>query len=101
MLADDRVFGAGFDVRISSGRLFFEGRYSRNFRMFAGLLAFLSGIFNFGIFPAVSARFFIYFCGLPKSVDVFGLQISTFAVIMFVLLFAYAVWDSMRAKATD
>ncbi len=65
---------------------FFEIRYSRNFRVFAGLLAFLSGIINFGIFPAVSARFFIYFCGLPRSVDVLGLQVSTFALIMIVIL---------------
>jgi len=65
---------------------FFEVRYSRRFRIFAGLLAFLSGIINFGIFPAVSARFFIYFCGLPRTVDVLGLEISTFALIMIVLL---------------
>jgi SSS family solute:Na+ symporter len=65
---------------------FFEIRYSRNFRVFAGLLAFLSGIINFGIFPAVSARFFIYFCGLPRSVDVLGLHVSTFALIMIVVL---------------
>ncbi len=65
---------------------FFEVRYSRNFRVFSGLLAFLSGIVNFGIFPAVSARFFIYFCGLPKTVDIFGLPVSTFALIMIVIL---------------
>jgi SSS family solute:Na+ symporter len=65
---------------------FFEIRYSRNFRIFAGGLAFLSGIINFGIFPAVSARFFIYFCGLPLSVDILGLEVSTFALIMIVIL---------------
>jgi len=65
---------------------FFEIRYSRNFRIFAGALAFLSGIINFGIFPAVSARFFIHFCGLPKTVDLLGLPISTFALVMIVIL---------------
>ena len=65
---------------------FFEIRYSRNFRISAGTLAFLSGIINFGIFPAVSARFFIYFCGLPKTIDVLGLHVSTFALVMIVIL---------------
>jgi SSS family solute:Na+ symporter len=65
---------------------FFEIRYSRNFRIFAGALAFLSGIINFGIFPAVSARFFITFCGLPQTVHVLGLPISTFALVMIVIL---------------
>ncbi len=65
---------------------FFERRYSRRFRVFAGLIAFMSGIVNFGIFPAVGARFFIYFTGLPLSVSVLGLNISTFPLTMFVLL---------------
>jgi SSS family solute:Na+ symporter len=65
---------------------FFEIRYSRRFRVFAGALAFVSGIINFGIFPAVSARFFIHFCGLPRTVDLFGLEVSTFALIMIVIL---------------
>jgi len=65
---------------------FFEVRYNRSFRVFAGALAFFSGIFNFGIFPAVSARFFIYFCGLPQTVHLFGISISTFALIMILIL---------------
>ena len=46
---------------------FFEKRYSRNFRIFAGIVAFFAGIINFGIFPAVGAQFFINYCGLPDS----------------------------------
>lgn len=65
---------------------FFEIRYSRNFRIFAGLLAYFSGIINFGIFPAVGARFFIYFCGLPFTYLLFGIEISTYASVMFFLL---------------
>ncbi len=65
---------------------FFEIRYSRRFRMFAGVLAFVSGIINFGIFPAVGGRFFIYFCGLPLSFDVLGMEIATFPVVMVLFL---------------
>ncbi|MFO7588025.1 MAG: sodium:solute symporter [Gemmatimonadota bacterium] len=65
---------------------FFERRYSRRFRIFMGMLAFFSGIVNFGIFPAVGARFFIHFVGLPGAVRVAGVAIDTFPVVMAVLL---------------
>ncbi|HEX9728874.1 MAG TPA: hypothetical protein VGA37_10250 [Gemmatimonadales bacterium] len=65
---------------------FFERRYSRRFRMFAGTVAFAAGIVNFGIFPAVGARFFINFIGLPASTSWLGLRVSTFPVVMLVLL---------------
>jgi len=73
---------------------FLEIRYSRNFRIFAGILAFISGLLNFGIFPAVSARFLIYFCGLPLSFNISGMEISTFPVIMasFLLISLYFVF---------
>ncbi|MBC8478303.1 sodium:solute symporter [bacterium] len=65
---------------------FFEARYSRSFRIFTGLISFISGLINFGIFPAVGARFFIYFCGLPQAIQIGGFSISTFPVVMIVLL---------------
>jgi len=65
---------------------FFEKRYSRRFRVFAGLIAFLSGLINFGIFPAVGARFFIHFCGFPENIMILGLAVPTFAITMIVLL---------------
>jgi SSS family solute:Na+ symporter len=65
---------------------FFEMRYSRNFRVFSGILAWVSGMINFGIFPSVGSRFFIYYLGLPTSFSLFGIQISTYVAIMFSLL---------------
>ena len=53
-----------------------------SFRIFAGSIAFVSGIVNFGIFPAVEARFFIYFCGLPQAVPFLGLPLPTFPLMM-------------------
>ncbi|MDB5327401.1 MAG: sodium:proline symporter [Phycisphaerales bacterium] len=61
---------------------FLEARYSRRYRLFMGALAFVSGILNYGIFPAVSARFFIYFLGLPQHFEIGALTVSTFAAIM-------------------
>jgi SSS family solute:Na+ symporter len=61
---------------------FFEMRYSRRFRLFAGVLGFLSGILNYGIFPAVSSTFFVYFLGLPQHVHLLGWSVGTSVLIM-------------------
>jgi len=61
---------------------FFEKRYSRKFRIFAGLVAFFAGLINFGIFPAVGAQFFINFCGLPEYL----LGLPMYPLVMIVLL---------------
>ena len=63
---------------------FFEARYSRGIRIFSGLLAWVSGVVNFGIFPAVGARLLTTFCHLPDKC--FG--VSTYVLVMFVLVAA-------------
>jgi len=65
---------------------FFEMRYSRRFRVFTGIVAFVAGLINFGIFPAVGARFFIYFAGLPQEFSFLGMTLATYPVIMIFLL---------------
>ncbi|MHB9071056.1 MAG: sodium:solute symporter family protein [Sedimentisphaerales bacterium] len=69
-------------TRVLTMAQFFEIRYSRKFRIFAGIVCFTSGILNFGIFPAVSANFFVNFCGFPEQIGLFGLTISTFALLV-------------------
>ena len=71
---------------------FLEMRYSRGFRLFSGTLCWLSGIINYGVFPAVSARAVMTLLGLPQvlgTATVFGKTITfqTFPTIMGAYLF--------------
>ncbi|MFO0826959.1 MAG: hypothetical protein U0572_02330 [Phycisphaerales bacterium] len=65
---------------------FLEARYSRGFRVFCGVVAFLSGVLNYAIFPAVTARVMIALCGLPNEFTLAGQAIPTFPVVMGLLL---------------
>ncbi|MFH1616894.1 MAG: sodium:solute symporter family protein [Planctomycetota bacterium] len=87
-------------TRVLTMAQFFEVRYSRRLRIFMGFLSFLSGILNFGIFPAVGGRFFIYFCGLPDTVDVLGLKLSTFALVMLILLSVALLYTFLGGQIT-
>ena len=62
---------------------FLEIRYSKKFRVFAGIVCWLSGVINFGIFPAVGARFFIYFCGFPNTLACHALVMTILLAIAF------------------
>ena len=65
---------------------FIEMRYSKRLRVFSGFLCWISGTLNYGIFPAVTARFLIHFCGFPLHFELFGFQIMTLIPVMLLML---------------
>ena len=65
---------------------FFEMRYSRRFRVFAGSLSWLAGILLYGIFPAVTSHFILYFFGLPEVIELGWCSIPVFPLIMLIYL---------------
>lgn len=67
---------------------FFEVRYSKGIRIFASFLNVFSGTFNFGITPAIVARFFVYYCGMPVTLHVANFEMPTFILVMLVLMAA-------------
>lgn len=74
------------ETRAMTMAQFFEMRYSRRFRVFAGVVAWVSGILNFGIFPGVVARFIVYFCGFPAHFQFFAWSIPTIVPVMLVMM---------------
>jgi len=65
---------------------FLEMRYSRRFRIFAGFVAFVAGLINYGIFPAVASRFFMVLWDLPDVTNLGLFEMNTFPLIMLVML---------------
>jgi SSS family solute:Na+ symporter len=61
---------------------FFEIRYSKSFRLFAGFLGFFAGILNFGIIPVIGARCMVYFLGLPATLTIFSTTVPTYIPLM-------------------
>ena len=75
------------ETRAQSLGQFLEIRYgSRRLRIFASALRTTAEMLAHSIMPAIAARFFIYFLGLPEHFTVFGVQCSTFFVIMIVCM---------------
>ncbi|MBQ8756346.1 MAG: sodium:panthothenate symporter [Lentisphaeria bacterium] len=61
---------------------FFEVRYCKSLRVLASIIQSVSGIINYAIFPAVGARFLIYFLDLPVRMSIGNVHIPTMAVCM-------------------
>lgn len=79
---------------------FIEMRYSRRFRVFCGILAFLSGLINYGVFPAITARFFIHFCQLPEFVMLGGHVVPVFPLVMAIELALAMVFVLLGGQIT-
>ena len=74
------------ETRALSIGQFLEIRYSRSFRIFAAALRSLTEVCSNMIMPAIAARFFIYFLDLPHTVNIGGFQVSTFILVVFIVL---------------
>ena len=74
------------ETRALTFHQFFEVRYSKGVRVFASFLNVFSGIFNFGLQPAVQSRFFVYFCGLPETMNCGYFTLPTYIPLMLVLM---------------
>jgi SSS family solute:Na+ symporter len=74
------------ETRALSLAQFFELRYSKSFRVFAGILGAISGLACDGIIAAVEARFFVYFLGLPETFTVGSWTLATYVPLMALFL---------------
>jgi len=79
------------ETRAMTMAQFFEIRYSKKFRVFSGMVCWLSGIINYGIFPIVTARVIVYLMGMPLTVPLAGFEIQTTSLVMPAIL-AIAVY---------
>lgn len=85
------------ESRVMTIAEFYEKRYSRRFRVFAGILAWVAGIINYGVFPQVTARFFIYFCGIPETyIQIGPMEFNVTLGITMALLLATALVITFR-----
>ncbi|MGE4490030.1 MAG: sodium:solute symporter, partial [Kiritimatiellales bacterium] len=77
---------------------FLEVRYSRRFRIFAGLICWLSGIINFGIFPSVGARFFMVALNIPPDAVWCGLPVyGEFLFLLIGVSYLFTLWGGQVA----
>lgn len=74
------------ETRAMSLGQFLEMRYCKSLRIFASGLRTTSEMLANMICPAIAARFFIYMLGVPHRIEIFGVQVSTFGLIILLVL---------------
>jgi Na+/proline symporter len=78
---------------------FLELRYgSKFFRVFCSSVRTFAEIMTNAIGPAVATNFFIYYLGLPHKINIFGVNLPCFAIIvvMCLVLAVLFIWPSGR-----
>lgn len=88
------------ETRVLTLAQFFEVRYSKKFRIFMGILMWLTGIINFGLFPAVGGRLFMYLSGMPEVFTIADIEISVYAFILFLLILTALVFTFLGGQIT-
>ena len=73
-------------TRAMSVGQFLEIRYSRKIRIFAAGLRSLAEMLANMIMPSIAARFFIQMLNLPQNLNILGLSIPTFDLLMIFFL---------------
>jgi len=74
------------ETRAMSIGQFLEMRYSRGLRIFSCFVRSVSEIMANVIMPALAARFFIYYLGLPQAFYIFGWRCPTFVLVVAITL---------------
>lgn len=73
---------------------YYEMRYSRKVRVFAGITLGIGGVLNMALFPVVGSQFLIVFLGLPETISIAGMSIDSFPAMLFMVL-ALSVFFTM------
>lgn len=83
------------ETRAQSFGQFIEMRYgSRALRVFSSTVRTFAEILTHAIMPAIAARFFLYYLGMPETFRVLGVEIGTFpaAMALCVSLAVFVIW---------
>ena len=77
---------------------FLEMRYNKTLRIVCATLRTLSEMLTNAIGPAIAANFFIYFLGIPRSIQICGIPVPCFFILLLLLLVAAVmiVWPGGR-----
>ncbi len=95
------------ETRVLTVGQLIEERYSRKLRIFMGITAWTAGILNFGLFPAVGTRFFIFYCGLPAwNFHFCGIEFSLMYILLMLgllgtVLFLIFIGGQISVMVTD